>query len=106
MREFDGSSLGQRIAEFRAARRLSLQEVADAAGLSKAHVWELEQGRARNPTVGAVWKLSRALAVSPAALLGLDDAMPPINEAALRIALIADEAIRQARTALKDKTNG
>lgn len=61
-----------RLKDTRQLRRMSLQDVADASGFTKSHVWELENGSARNPTVRAVWSLARALCVSPAWLLGLD----------------------------------
>lgn len=93
-RTFDGESLGKRIKLLRSLRRMSLEEVGAAAGLTKSHVWELEQGRSRNPTVNAVWGLARALSVSPAAVLGLDDAMPPIHPLALEIAGMVDRALR------------
>jgi transcriptional regulator with XRE-family HTH domain len=91
---FDGAALGSKIKLLRALRRMSLDEVGQAAGLTKSHVWELEQGRSRNPTVNAVWGLARALSVSPAAILGLDDAMPPIHPLALQIAGMVDQALR------------
>lgn len=47
----------------RAALGLSLQEVADRAGITKSHMWEMEQGRAVNPTVWTVYGLSQALGV-------------------------------------------
>jgi transcriptional regulator with XRE-family HTH domain len=70
-------TLGEEIARARSAARLSLQEVADRSGFTKSHVWELEQGRTRNPTIGMVAGLSRALGVSfqrlaQAALNGLN----------------------------------
>lgn len=61
-----------RIVETRKLRRMSLDDVAVASGFTKSHVWELEKGRSRNPTVRAVWSLARALCVSPAWLLGMD----------------------------------
>lgn len=42
---------------------LSLQEAADRAGITKSHMWELEQGRAVNPTIWTVYGLSKALGV-------------------------------------------
>jgi len=51
------------IAMERATLGLSLQEVANRAGITKSHMWELEQGRAVNPTVWTVYGLSRALGV-------------------------------------------
>lgn len=106
VRSFDGAALGARIKLLRAMRELSLQEVADAAGLTKSHVWELEKGRSINPTVNAVWGLATALCVSPAMLLGLDDKMPLIAPAALRIAGIVDREIKAAvRAAITKETD-
>ncbi|GGP00874.1 helix-turn-helix domain-containing protein [Stakelama pacifica] len=82
-----------RIAETRAARGMTLQQVADASGITKGHVWELEKGRSANPTVRAVWSLARALAVSPAYLLGMDDKRSPIDPLALKIAALIDREI-------------
>jgi transcriptional regulator with XRE-family HTH domain len=101
-RGFDGAAFGTRIKLLRDIRDMSLQAVADAAGLTKSHVWELEQGRAVNPTVNAVWGLSAALCVGPAMLLGLDDKFPPIDPVALKIAGIVDREIKAAvRSILK-----
>lgn len=55
--------LAEEIREARNGARLSLQEVADRSGFTKSHVWELEQGRSRNPTVLMLAGLSRALGV-------------------------------------------
>jgi transcriptional regulator with XRE-family HTH domain len=49
---------------------LSLQQLADAIGASKAHVWELEQGKAKNPSLGLLTELSRALKVPIKDLIG------------------------------------
>lgn len=48
----------------------SLQEVADAVGLSKAHLWELESGKSRNPTKDVLEKLSDHFKVPVAQLMG------------------------------------
>jgi len=55
--------LGDEIRRARKAERMSLDAVAVASGMTKSHVWEIEQGRSRNPTVGAVAGLSKALGV-------------------------------------------
>jgi transcriptional regulator with XRE-family HTH domain len=55
--------LGVEIKAARAASRLSLEDVAQRSGFTKSHVWELEQGRARNPTVSMIAGLSEALGV-------------------------------------------
>jgi transcriptional regulator with XRE-family HTH domain len=40
---------------------MSLDDVAQAAGCTKSHVWEMEQDRSRNPTVAMVYGLAKAL---------------------------------------------
>ena len=62
---------GSRIASLRATHKMSLDQVAVASGMTKSHVWELEQGRSRNPTVRAVWGIAAALGVTPAYMLGI-----------------------------------
>ena len=59
------SCLGEMLRTFRANRKLSLQDVANAASLSKAHVWELESGRVVNPTIDTLCKLGAALDMDP-----------------------------------------
>jgi transcriptional regulator with XRE-family HTH domain len=59
----DVLDLGAEIKRARVDARMSLDEVGRAAGLTKSHVWELEQGRARNPTIKAIHGLSIALGV-------------------------------------------
>jgi transcriptional regulator with XRE-family HTH domain len=56
-------TLGEELKAARANARMSLQEVADRSGFTKSHVWEVEQGRSRNPTIGMVAGLSKALGV-------------------------------------------
>ena len=63
-------ALGDKIREFRTRKRLSLQEVADRVGASKAHIWELETGRARNPSIELVTKLASCFDVGVADLVG------------------------------------
>jgi transcriptional regulator with XRE-family HTH domain len=100
--KFDGSQLGTRIKLLRELRDMSLQSVADAAGLTKSHVWEMEQGKSVNPTVNAVWGLSEALSVSPAMLLGLDDKLPPLDPFAMKIAGMVSRELRKYAAEKKD----
>jgi transcriptional regulator with XRE-family HTH domain len=44
-------SMRNLIKEEREKLGLSLQEVANRAGITKSHMWELERGRAVNPSV-------------------------------------------------------
>jgi transcriptional regulator with XRE-family HTH domain len=69
-----GMSLGARITKLRLKAGQSLQEVADAVGVSKAHIWELEKGRADNPSMGLVTRLADHFEVSVAFLVGEDRA--------------------------------
>lgn len=95
--DFDAAAFGARIATYRKARKMSLQAVGDAAGFAKAHVWELENGRSRNPTVRAVWAFARALGVSPATLLGLTTDEPALHPVAMQIACMVDQALLISR---------
>src|SRR5689334_11720099 len=65
-------SLGVRLAKLRRKRRQSLQDVADAVEVSKAHIWELEKGRTGNPSMGLVTRLADHFGVSVAYLVGED----------------------------------
>jgi transcriptional regulator with XRE-family HTH domain len=74
--------LGARITKLRMGKRESLQDVADAVGVSKAHIWELEKGRTDNPSMGLVTRLADHFGVSISFLVGEDlraeDADPKI----------------------------
>lgn len=63
-------SLAKRLHELRTANRLSLQDVADKIGISKAHVWNLEKGLAENPSMELVVKLADLFRVRIADLVG------------------------------------
>nr|USU32975.1 helix-turn-helix domain-containing protein [Methylobacterium sp. OTU13CASTA1] len=52
----------------------SLQDVAAAAGLTKAHVWGIESGGTANPSLGTIVGLAKALRMSVVEFLGLDGA--------------------------------
>jgi len=65
-------SLGAKLSELRRRKRESLQDVADAIGVSKTHIWELEKGRSQNPSVEMLAKLADHFAVTIASLVGED----------------------------------
>jgi transcriptional regulator with XRE-family HTH domain len=48
----------------------SLQQLADKVGATKAHIWEMEQGRSQNPSLVLLTNLARALDVSIKDLVG------------------------------------
>lgn len=86
--------IGKRAAELRALRGLSLQKVADRAGLTKSWLWEIEQGRQKNPTINSAIALARALGVSLDYLTGLSPSQPDLHPEALRIAVEIDAILR------------
>jgi transcriptional regulator with XRE-family HTH domain len=65
-------SLGRRLAQLRRKSGQSLQTVADAVEVSKAHIWELEKGRTDNPSMDLVTRLADHYGVTVAYLVGED----------------------------------
>ena len=65
-------SLGSRLARLRRKSGESLQTVADAVGVSKAHIWELEKARTKNPSIDLVTLLADHFKVTVAFLVGED----------------------------------
>ena len=63
-------ALGRRISELRLKKCESLQQVADAVQVSKAHIWELEKGRAANPSMALVTRLADHFGVTVSYLVG------------------------------------
>jgi transcriptional regulator with XRE-family HTH domain len=62
--------IGVRLNNLRRMSGESLQQVADAVGISKAHIWELEKGRSRNPSYELMQRLAVHFGVSIAVLSG------------------------------------
>lgn len=63
-------SLAVRLNELRNKKGKSLQDVATAVHVSKTHIWELEKGRAENPSVELLTKLADYFKVSIRYLIG------------------------------------
>ncbi|MFV0408385.1 MAG: helix-turn-helix domain-containing protein [Paracoccus sp. (in: a-proteobacteria)] len=63
-------SLATRLNQLRIRQGASLQEVADAIGVSKTHVWELEKSRSTNPSIEMLTKLSDYFGVTIRFLVG------------------------------------
>jgi transcriptional regulator with XRE-family HTH domain len=72
-------NIGERLFELRQKSGESLQQVADAANVSKAHVWELEKGRSKKPSFELVRALARHFGVSIDVLVG-EEAAPSMKE--------------------------
>jgi transcriptional regulator with XRE-family HTH domain len=63
-------SLASKIKELRLKKNKSLQQVADDVGASKAHIWDLEIGKSKNPSIDLLTKLAKCFGVSVADLIG------------------------------------
>ena len=79
-------SLGARLKGLRIKKSKSLQDVADAVRASKAHIWEIERGNSKNPTMELLDKLADYFDVTVAYLVGED----PDEDKAGLIALYRD----------------
>lgn len=55
--------VGQEIQRLRNERKLTLEDLSRAAGVSKSMLSEIERNRA-NPTIAVVWRLTNALGIS------------------------------------------
>jgi transcriptional regulator with XRE-family HTH domain len=63
-------SFGAKLKELRAKHNKSLQQVADAIGASKAHIWDLERGESKNPSLELILKLAKFFDIGVADLVG------------------------------------
>lgn len=77
------ASLGAKLTRLRLKTNESLQEIADAVGASKAHIWQLEKGKADNPSLSVIQKLADHFGVSVSYLVG-EDREEPDGDVALQ----------------------
>jgi len=63
-------SFGEKLHDLRIRKSMSLQDVATAVGMSKAHVWNLEKSLSDNPSIELVVKLANLFRVGVADLVG------------------------------------
>ena len=64
------SAFGARLRRLREAKNLTLQQVADAVGCTKAYIWELEMKDGQRPTAERVQALSKLLGVTMEDIMG------------------------------------
>ena len=64
------SPFGLRLRQFREAKRLTLQQVADAVGCTKAYIWELEMRAGQRPSAERLHAIAKTLGVTVQDLLG------------------------------------
>ncbi len=73
-------SLGARLTRLRLRSGESLQRVADAVGVSKAHIWALEKEKSDNPSLELLKKLADHFSV-PVEFLAGSDASVSVEDA-------------------------
>ena len=69
-------SFATKLKGLRAKKRASLQQVADAVGTSKAHVFDMEKGTSANPSKELLLKLAKYFKTSVSELVGEDPNAP------------------------------
>lgn len=63
---------GQRVRELRNLKKMSQEELADAAGLDRTYIGSVERGK-RNISLMNILKIAQALGVKPSLLLEVFD---------------------------------
>jgi transcriptional regulator with XRE-family HTH domain len=71
-----GSAFGIRLRSLREAKGLTLQQVADAVGCTKAYIWELEKKPGQRPSAERIQAIAKILGVTIGDLMG-----EPVEEA-------------------------
>jgi len=67
-----GTRLGDKLRELRKERKLTLEKLAELAGLSKSYLWELENRESQRPSAEKLTALADVLGVSSAYFLEED----------------------------------
>ncbi len=68
--------LGEKLRELRKARKLTLDKLAELAGLSKSYLWELENRESQRPSAEKLTALADVLGVSLAYFIEDDTRAP------------------------------
>jgi transcriptional regulator with XRE-family HTH domain len=68
------SSFAARLKSLRLKKGESLQVAADAVGISKAHFWDMEAGKSKNPSADLLRAVADHFNVSISALIGEESA--------------------------------
>jgi len=95
-------TLATRIAELRRQKNESFQDVATAVGVTKTHIWELERGRAKNPSLQVIEGLANHFGVSIAYLVGEDINAADANPDMARMFRLAGELEEHERRVIED----
>lgn len=71
-------TFGERLRRLRESKKMTLQNVADEVGCTKAYIWELEKKDGQRPSAERVYALAKVLGVTVEDLMGesIPDAHP------------------------------
>jgi len=98
--------LGKRLRQYREAKGLTLQQVADAVGCTKAYIWELEMREGQRPTAERLNAIAKTLEVTVLHLLGepiggIEDPSPADAEFFREYAGMTEDEKARYREAMK-----
>ena len=100
------SAFGARLRRLREAKKLTLQQVADAVGCTKAYIWELEMKDGQRPSAERIQAIAKVLGVTMEDIMG--EPIQKVPEASLEdvaffreYAGMTDEEKDRYRQALK-----
>ena len=98
--------LGKRLRQYREAKGLTLQQVADAVGCTKAYIWELEMRQGQRPTADRLNGIAKTLGVTVLHLLGepiggIEDPSPADAEFFREYAGMTDDEKARYRDAMR-----
>ena len=65
------SAFGARLRRYREAKGLTLQQVADKVGCTKAYIWELEMKDGQRPTAERIQAIAKVLGVTMEDVMGV-----------------------------------
>lgn len=93
---------GARIAALRRKRQESLQQVGDAVGVTKTHIWDLERGRTANPSLTVIKGVADHFGVSIASLVDEDIDASDADERLANMFRLAQDIDERDLTHLED----
>ena len=71
------SAFGLRLRRLREAKKLTLQQVADAVGCTKAYIWQLEMKDGQRPSAERIQAIAKVLGVTMEDVMGEPIAQVP-----------------------------
>ena len=71
------SAFGTRLRRLREVKKLTLQQVADAVGCTKAYIWELEMKDGQRPSAERIQAIAKVLGVTMEDVMGEPMAQVP-----------------------------